>query len=224
MDKYDYGPLYTPPTEKGTIALPGIFGGASWAGAAVDPDRGMIYVPSYTSPAVVNVNKSEDPDADYTYTGGQIWLNGPRGLPLTKPPYGRITAIDLNTGEHAWMQPVGEGPRSHPTLRHLNLPPLGWAQRNFPILTKTLLFAATQAQWDGVGPSPRGNAIEAMIKENAPFLWAFDPKDGTPVGKVMLPHNAAGQPIAYMAGVKQFIVIPIGGANQPAELVALSLP
>ena len=56
----------------------------------------MVYIPSYTLPAVININKSEDPDADYTYTGGLIWLNGPRGLPLTKPPYGRITAIDLS--------------------------------------------------------------------------------------------------------------------------------
>ena len=64
-----------------------------------------------------------------------------------KPPYGRITAIDLNTGEHKWMQPVGDGPRDHPTLRHLDLPPLGWAQRNFPLLTQSLLFAASQASW-----------------------------------------------------------------------------
>ena len=120
--------------------------------------------------------------------------------------------------------PVGAGPRNHPSLAHLDLPPLGWAQRNFPIITKSLLFAATQAQWDVVNNSPRGNAVEVVINPNAPYLWAFDPEDGALVGKVELPRNASGQPITYMAGGKQYIAIPTGGANQPAELIALRLP
>ena len=225
IEGYNDGPLYTPPTEKGTIAMPGIIGGANWAGAAVDPEKGVIYIPSYTYPAIMTVTKSEDPNANYAYTGGATFgPRGPRGLPLIKPPYGRITAIDLNTGEHKWMSPVGDGPRNHPTLRHLNLPPLGWAQRNFPLVTKSLLFAATQAQWDVTGNSPRGNAIEVEFQENASFLWAFDPDDGKSISKTDLPSNAQGGPITYVAGGKQFIVIPIGGANRPAELVALSLP
>lgn len=222
---YDYGALYTPPSEKGTIAMPGIIGGASWAGAAVDPDKGMIYIPSYTYPAVITLNKAKDSRADYAYTGALVFgPNGPRGLPLIKPPYGRITAIDLNTGEHKWMQPVGDGPRDHPTLRHLDLPPLGWAQRNFPLLTQTLLFAAAQAQWDVTGNSPRGNAIEVTFDDQNPFLWAFDPDNGQLVSRTELPSNAQGAPMTYMADGKQYIVIPIGGANRPAELIALSLP
>ena len=222
VEKYEYGPLYTPPSEKGTIAMPGIIGGASWAGAAVDPTRGIIYIPSYTYPALITLGQS---DGDYNYTGGLAFgPNGPRGLPLTRPPYGRITAIDLNSGEHKWMRPVGDGPRDHPTLRHLDLEPLGWAQRNFPLLTPTLLFAAAQAQWAGVGNSPRGNAIEVAFEDTNPFLWAFDPEDGSPIASIELPGNAQGAPITYMAGGKQYIAVPIGGANQPAELVALSLP
>ena len=225
IEDYDYGTLYTPPTEKGIIAMPGIIGGASWAGAAVDPDKGIIYIPSITFPTNTTINKAKDPKADYTHTGALAFgPKGPRGLPLMKPPYGRITAIDLNTGEHKWMQPVGDGPRDHPTLRHLDLPPLGWAQRNFPLLTQSLLFAASQASWDGTGNSPRGNAIEVSFEVQNPFLWAFDPDNGQLISRTELPSNAQGAPISYMANGKQFIVIPIGGANQPAELIALSLP
>ena len=225
IEDFDYGALYTPPSEKGTIAMPGIIGGASWAGAAVDPDKGIIYIPSYTYPAIITLNKANDSKADYAYTGALAFgPGGPRGLPLIKPPYGRITAIDLNTGEHKWMQPVGGGPRDHLTLRHLDLPPLGWAQRNFPLLTQSLLFAATQAQWDVTGNSPRGNAIEVTFEEQNPFLWAFDPDNGQLISRTELPSNAQGAPISYMTDGKQFIVIPIGGANRPAELIALSLP
>jgi quinoprotein glucose dehydrogenase len=223
VEDYDYGPLYTPPSEKGTLVMPGIIGGGSWAGAALDPDRGIIYIPSYTYPATITLKERED--ADYAYTGELVLgLKGPRGLPLTKAPYGRITAIDLNTGDHKWMKPVGDGPRNHPTLRHLDLPPLGWAQRNFPLLTSSLLFAATQAQWDGLGNSPRGNAIEVEFQDTNAFLWAFDPEDGRQIARIQLPSNAQGAPITYTAGGKQYIAIPIGGANQPAELIALSLP
>jgi len=227
---YSYGPLYMAQTvasmdKKGTIIVPGIIGGASWAGAAVDPTKGVIYIPSYTFPTFLTITEAEDPDAHFRYTGGVTFgPDGPRGLPLLKPPYGRITAIDLNTGAHAWQVPVGDGPRDHPSLAHLNLPSLGWAQRNFPIITESLLFAATQAQWDVVNNSPRGNAIEVKINPNAPYLWAFDPTDGTLVGKIELPRNASGQPITYMADGKQYIAIPTGGADQPAELVALRLP
>ena len=225
IEDYDYGALYTPPSAKGTIAMPGIIGGASWAGAAVDPDKGIIYIPSYTYPAIITLNKAKDSKADYAYAGALVFgPNGPRGLPLIKPPYGRITAIDLNTSKHKWTQPVGDGPRYHPTLRHLNLPPLGWAQRNFPLLTQSLLFAAAQAQWDVTGNSPRGNAIEVTFEEQNPFLWTFDPENGRQISRMKLPSNAQGAPITYMAGEKQFIVIPIGGANRSAELIALSFP
>ncbi len=225
IERYEYGPLFTPPSEKGTIAMPGIIGGASWAGAAVDPERGTIYIPSYTYPAIVTLSKSEDSASDYSYTGTvEFGPEGPQGLPLIKPPYGRITAIDLNTGEHLWVRPVGDGPKDHPALQHLNLPPLGRAYRSFPLLTKSLFFAALQAEWSVRGNSPRGNAIEVEFENREAFLWAFDPEDGTPIAKTALPGNASGAPITYMADGRQFIVIPIGGASQPAELIALSLP
>ena len=74
------------------------------------------------------------------------------------------------------------------------------------------------------GNSPRGNAIEVTFEEQNPFLWAFDPDNGQLISRTELPSNAQGAPMTYMAEGKQFIVIPIGGANRPAELIALSLP
>ena len=142
--KYVIGPLFTPNIvqgeneKEGMLQLPGIVGGANWPGAAVDPETGMLYVQSQTLPTVMGLIKP-DPNRsnlNYIYNGGlrrsdgtDDWVVdkplGPRGLPLVKPPYRRITAIDLNEGEIAWQIPVGDGPRQHPAIKHLNLGPLG---------------------------------------------------------------------------------------------------
>ncbi len=221
---HTYGPLFTPPSENGTIALPGAWGGASWAGAAVDPAKGVLFVPSISGPAILKVSAGSH--SAYVYTGIlQFGPDGPQGLPLVKPPYGRVTAIDLNTGEHLWMRPVGDGPRNHPALQHLNLPPLGWPYRSFVVLSKSLLFVAQEGPVSGLrGISPRGNAIELETKVQDPALLALDPNDGHLIAKIPLPGNATGTPLTFTARGKQYIVIPIGGASQPAELLALSLP
>jgi quinoprotein glucose dehydrogenase len=225
LHKYASGPLFTPPTEQGTIVLPGVAGGASWSGAAVHPDTGVLYVPSVTLPAILRVRKSEPGTSPYPYIGAyDMGPVGPQGLPLVKPPYGRITAINLHTGEHLWMQPVGEGPREHAALRHLHLPPLGWPRRSFPLLTKSVLFVAQQGILRGIGFSPRRNAVEVGLQHHEAVLRAFDPHNGTLLAEVALPGNASGAPMTYMVEGKQFIVIPIGGASQPAELVGLSVP
>ena len=225
LHKHTYGPLYTPPTEQGTITVPGVGGGASWSGAAVHPETGMLYVPSFTLPTILRVRKTAAGEGPYTYIGVvNFGLGGPQGLPLVKPPYGRITAINLNTGEHLWMRPVGEGPREHAALRHLHLPPLGWPRRSFPLLTKSLLFVAQQGILRGLGPSPRRNADELELQNHEAVLRAFDPDNGALIAQIALPGNASGAPMTYMVDGKQFIVIPIGGAGQPAELVALRLP
>ncbi len=223
--RYDYGPIFTPPTPKGLIAVPGLVGGASWSGAAVNPETGMLYVPSYSLPTIMTVNKSEEEDAPYAYTGRFAY--GPTvmdGLPVIKPPYGRITAIDLNTGEHAWMSPVGDGPRNHPALEGLDLPPLGWDRRTFPLLTESLLFAAQMGIVLDRKVSDRGNAMTYDSVSNEAFLRAFDPNTGEQVAEIPLPGNATGNPMTYMAGGKQYIAVPIGGASERAELVVLSVP
>jgi len=148
------GPLYTPLSLRGTIFRPSAGGGASWGGAAVDPETGMLYVPSRNTHSVMRFREPED-EATLRYLlsrGGAPFLTEgnarrgpqmPEGLPLWKPPYSRITAIDMNTGTHAWMTPTGDGDRirNHPRLRDLDLPPLGGdAGRNGPVVTKTLLL------------------------------------------------------------------------------------
>ena len=116
VKRYRMGPLYQPPSiadaddgAAGTLMLPGAIGGAAWESGAFDPETGMLYVSSSTSPSLLSL--VADPErSNLSFIAGDMRLRGPQGLPLIKPPYGRITAIDLKTGEHAWMQPNGDTP------------------------------------------------------------------------------------------------------------------
>ena len=108
--------------ELGTIMLPSAAGGANWSGAAFDPETGWLYVPSMTLPMLNAVGPADPARSEFKYMrAGQFLPPGPQGLPLVKPPYGRITAIDLNRGETAWQVPHGDGPRHHPPLKDLKL-------------------------------------------------------------------------------------------------------
>ena len=133
---YVLGEIFTPPSirgdgdgdRKGTLQLPGSVGGAEWGGAGFDPKTGMLYVPSVTGTFAADLTPGNPDRMNVRYTRGtRAFPLGPQGLPLLKPPYGRITAIDMNTGEHVWMVPNGDGLRDHPAIAHLNLPPLGLA-------------------------------------------------------------------------------------------------
>lgn len=218
LDQYEHGPLFTPPSEKGTINLPGWGGGGNWWGAAFDPETGMFYVPSFQSPIVVKLVKPDPARSDFNYVRGGggtgSTLNGPHGLPLFKPPYGRITAINLNTGKHAWMIPHGDGPREevNKIIKEMSgetkdVGSLG-AGGGGPLLTKTLLFV-------GQGAAGRGRGTGA-----ASVLRAFDKAAGKVVAEIQLPANPSGTPMTYMAGGRQFIAI----ATADGRLVALSLP
>ena len=223
VGKYDHGELFTPPTTKGTIYLPGWGGGANWAGGAFDPETGMLFVPSVTGPIVVTLGKAPFPHAGYVGTvTPELKLSN--GLPLFKPPYGRITAIDLNSGKHEWMVPLGEGPRLDPALKSLHLPRLGWDRRGYVLATKTLLLAGQEAG-GGVrrAAAERGHAMDADFNKEERKLWAFDKRTGRLIGTVELPANASGAPMTYALGGKQYVVIPTGAPNQPAELVALTV-
>src|SRR5207253_5368185 len=101
VKQYVYGPVFTPPSvvgegpnaTKGTIQLPGSVGGADWTGAAFDPESGLMYVPSITTPFVADLLPGDPAKTNLRFTRGtREWVGGPRGLPLFKPPYGRITA------------------------------------------------------------------------------------------------------------------------------------
>jgi len=211
------GPLFTPqslPVEGGaeaTIQRPGIGGGANWSGAAVDPETGILYVPSTQSASAVHFytpGPELEGDLRYTHTLQRGAPRMPSGVPLFKPPYSRITAIDLNTGEHAWMVPAGNGDRvrNHPLLRDLNLPPVGGDGRGGPLLTKTLLISA----------------LNAGGSDGGPRLVAWDKATGEELASVDLPNRALGTPMTYMVDGQQYIALTI--TSTPPELIALALP
>jgi quinoprotein glucose dehydrogenase len=209
------GPLFTPPSLEGTIVRPGTVGGANWSGAAVDPETGMLYVPSRNGFAVVTLEKP-DPALDsnllYMQAPGRS-PQMPQGLPLLKPPYSRLTAIDMNSGEHAWMIPAGAGERIRnlPALKELNLPPLGGdSTYSGPLATRTLLiYPLTTGGTDG-----------------GPRLVALDKATGKERASADLPGIAIGSPMTYMAGGRQYFALTVQGRTPRdiPELVALARP
>lgn len=228
LEKYRHGPLFTPPaTDKPTLLVPGVAGGASWAGAAADPETGMLYVPSNTLPFAAQLTEPALPPPHARYAGRYFPPELVRGLPLCKPPYGRVTAMDLNTGDHRWMKPIGRIPalEDHPAFAALHLPPTGRPSRGHVLLTKTLLFVAQEGSTQRSQGALDGGY--AMVNEFAvidPKLRAYDKQTGEMVGEVDLPRNATGGPMTYLLNGKQYVVFPTGGANLPPELIALSLP
>ena len=138
----------------------------------------------------------------------------PGGLPLLRPPYGRITAIDMNSGDHLWMAANGPGPRDHPALEGLDLPWLGQRGRPAPMLTKTLLFLGEGTE-DALSilPIAGGKAFRAWDKETGEVLW-----------ETRLDAGTSGAPMTYMADGRQFVVVAIGDRDTSGRLVALALP
>ena len=138
------------------------------------------------------------------------------GLPLIKPPYGTISAINLDTGEIVWQIAHGETPdliRNHPALKGLKIPRTGQETWNVgTLVTKTLIIAG-----DGVvttGPDhPRG----AMLR-------AYDKKTGKEVGAIYMPAPESGSPMTYMLNGKQYIVVAVSGGNYSGEYIAFALP
>jgi quinoprotein glucose dehydrogenase len=220
LKQYRLGPIFTPPSvvtpeRKGTIVLPGWAGGANWGGGAFDPETGIFYVPSITDPNVDGLVTQTADKGDVTYVRQkEISVPGPKGLPICKPPYGRITAIDMNRGEHVWQVPNGDGPRNHPALKALNLPALGSSGRVAPLLTKTLLFVG---EGDEVivatPPTGGGKKFRAYNKATGHVVWETE-----------FPGGTTGAPMTYSHLGKQYIVVAIGSRRHPAELVALALP
>ncbi len=224
--------FFEPPTLEPFAYLPGALGGANWHGAAFDPETGMLYVPSITWPTMMRIVPPEEGTSDYQYEHDMSYALslalGPQGLPWTKPPYARVTAYDLNTGEVEWVEPLGEGPRDHPALAGLDLPRLGWPQRGAPLLTKTLLFMGQEARnWMRLGPLLGGELGEEDARELtdfAPGFYAYDKATGELLATIEVPSNVMSAPMTYMADGKQYIVFAIGGLEADAELIALSLP
>ena len=206
LKKYRLGPLFTPPSLQGTVARPGVIGGANWGGGAYDPETGMLYVKTTNQPAIAQLVKPESKEIEADL------VMGPRpnatfhnGIPLLKPPYGHLTAINLNTGDIAWQVPFGDDARlrAHPALQGVKLPAkLGAAGVQGAIVTRGgLIFA-------GGGDT----AFHAVDKNTGQDLWTY-----------AVPTRTTGTPMTYTAGGRQFVVIATG-SGETAALMAFALP
>lgn len=220
--KYVMGPIFTPPIVEGTdgkeatIFLPGAGGGANHPGANIDPETNILYIPSHTRPYAMSLVPPDDPASDFPYVIRVQRNIGPMGLPLVKPPYRRITAIDLDTGEHVWQIPFGKGPANHPALAHLNLPDLGSVFNDVSaeggiLITKTLLVSYL-SQKDEIHPDADGS-----------ILVALDKNTGAKVGEIMVDIRLHGPVMSYQAAGRQYIAVA-GGRFDNAELIAFALP
>ena len=223
--QYRLGPMYTPPSVQGTIVMPGAIGGAGWGGGAFDPESGIIYIKATNSPALYRIFKTPSPsdtvDANYMvdlpHSSLSLSIEAPSDtvgehqapvtdIPIVKPPYGTLTAIDLNTGAQRWQITLGDSPeiRRHPMLRNAGLPPLlGVAGAPGAIVTKGgLLFV-----------SGGGSVLYAIDKKNGRTLWSAD------LGK-----RAYAVPMTYRTRAGRQYVVIATGAGRDAELVAFALP
>ena len=224
VSKYEFGPLFTPPSLRGTIQVPGVAGGSNWSGAAVDPETGTLYVGTYRIPFVVTIRKPRPGESiTYDYIGQFRYLPGPRGLPLLKPPFGSIVAIDMNTGDHRWRIPVGRS-SAYPAIRDLGIrEELGFPSRSWALVTKTVMIVV-QMGYYGAPRIAQGSGRRVNDLSNLdPHLWVYDKTTGEMLAEIPLPQNATGSPITYMAGGKQYIVFPVGGGPLVEELIAVSL-
>lgn len=234
--KYESVPLYTPArVGREMIMLPGTTGAANWNGAGFDPETGMLYVPVIRNP--VRTMLEEKKRGPYPYDRkaepllatnlelpyADVNPNRPLAdgvtsrLPITKPPYGSIVAIDMNKGEILWRIANGDGPRNHPALKHLNLPPLGTQNRASPLVTKSLLFI-------GEGKNGPNGPSRIPAWGGGKMFRALDKATGKTLWEMQLPGGTSGAPMTYMAGGKQYIVVAVGWTDMPAEYVALALP
>jgi len=212
---YRMSELFTPPSlfqhpkdgSLGTLHLPSSTGGSNWEGSAYDPETGIIYVPSRTATSVLSL--VNDPDASsvrYIQGGGRT--PSIDGIPLVKPPWGRITAIDLTSGEHVWQVVNGDTPeeiKNHELLAGVDFPPTGKPTRSGILLTSSLLFH---------GEGPGGD----------PYLHALDKATGDRIAAVELPASVTSVPMTYVLGGKQYLVMTVSDFQNAAQLVALALP
>jgi quinoprotein glucose dehydrogenase len=241
--RYKLGPIFTPAVVSkfdsplGTLMLPAAGGGANWPGGSYDPETGILYVYSATVATPLGlVNDPKRSDMDYirgvapnpkapptASVGGAPGGGGEegggaltvQGLPLVKPPYGRITAIDLNKGEIVWQIAHGETPdniRNHPALKGLRIPRTGRQGRIGTLTTKTLLIAG------------EGGFFTLPDRRRGAMLRAYDKATGQERGAVYMPAPQTGSPMTYMLDGQQYIVVSIGGGNYSSELLALRLP
>jgi len=220
--QYKLGPLFTPPIVKGDggkQAMVYVPNGANWPGGSFDPETGILYVFSNTlTRAISLVNDAKRSDMDYVNgagggdTGGGLTVEG---LPLVKPPWGRITAIDLNKGDIVWQVAHGETldtVTNHPMLKGVTIPRTGRIGPIGTLTTKTLVISG-ESGFTSLGNGQRG----AMLR-------AYDKATGEDVADLTMPAPQTGSPMTYLLDGKQYLVVAVSGAGFPAELIAYTPP
>src|SRR5437667_372491 len=245
VSRYKVGPIFTPPVVSkwegplGTLGMATAGGGTNWAGGSYDPETHIAYIPSQRIMGSLALVPSDGNRSDMSYIsgvarppataaapaaggapaaaaaeGGGGGLNV-QGLPLAKPPYASITAIDLNKGDIIWQIAHGETPdniRNHPALKGINIPRTGRPGVFGVLVTRTLVISGER----GTFTTPSGQ-VGAMLR-------AYDKATGREVGAVYMPAGQTGTPMTYMLNGKQYIVVAIGGSGYSAELRAFRLP
>ena len=225
ISKYKIGPIFTPIVVSkpegpfGTILTTGV---TNWPGGSYDPESHILYVHASTGMISNGLVPGDPARTEFAWVGGTAAPAGEapalrvQGMPLVKPPWGSIVAIDMNKGEILWKVANAETPdnvRNNPALKGLNIPRTGRASNTIGLLvTKTLLIAGEPGTF--TMPDGRQGAM----------LRAFDKASGKDAGAVYMPTGQTGTPMTYMLNGKQYIVVAIGAANYPAELVAFRLP
>jgi quinoprotein glucose dehydrogenase len=225
VSKYQIGPIFTPIIVSkpggpfGTIITTGV---TNWPGGSYDPESHILYVHAATGMVSNGLVPGDPAKTEFAWVGGSAAAAGEapalrvQGLPLVKPPYGSIVAIDMNKGEILWKIADAETPdnvKNSPALKGLNIPRTGRSSNTIGMLvTKTLLIEGES----GSGTTPDG-------KQGA-MLRAYDKASGKEAGAVYMPAGQTGTPMTYMLNGKQYIVLAIAGQNYPAEYVAFRLP
>jgi quinoprotein glucose dehydrogenase len=230
VSKYHLGPVFTPAVVSkpegpyATLAMGTAGGGTNWAGGSYDPETHIAYIPSQRSPTAIGLIPGDPKVTDMMFmagsaaartgSGGTGEAGGPgltiQGLPLVKPPYGSISAIDLNKGEILWHIANGDTPdniRDNPALKGLSIPRTGRSGVFGVLVTKTLVICG-----------------ERSAGRSAVMLRAYDNATGQEVGAVPMPAGQTGTPMTYTHNGKQYVVVAIAGPGFPAELIAFKLP
>ena len=229
---YKWGPVYTAPIMPkkggpyGVINMPGYIGGINWPGGAYDPDLYTVYTYSQTNLLTIG-NLIPNPglkmgEFDMVHVNPPADTPGVQpgnltvdGIPIVKPPYGRITATNLATGKQDWQIAHGETPdniRNHPLLKGVKIPRTGMIGKIGPLSTKSLVICG-----DPMTYTDEKGRLGARLR-------AYDKKTGEEKGAVFLPGEQTGSPMTYMLGGRQYIVLAIGGRSYNGAFIAFRLP